>query len=195
MVSQRTSKFSPRTFSNAVLTTPGPLTPTLMILSASVTPWNAPAIKGLSSGALQNTTSFAQPRESSSLVYSAVSFTISPISLTASILMPVLVEPRFTELHTRSVVDSARGMERISSSSAGVIPLLTSAEYPPRKFTPTSCATLSRVFAMLAKSSMVWHAAPPISAMGVTEILLFTIGIPNSLEISSPVFTRSLAAS
>ena len=125
----------------------------------------------------------------------AVSFTISPISLTASILMPVLVEPRFTELHTRSVVDNARGMERISSSSAGVIPLLTSAEYPPRKFTPTSCATLSRVFAMLAKSSMVWHAAPPISAMGVTEILLFTMGIPNSLEISSPVFTRSLAAS
>ena len=56
IVSQSTSKFSPRTFSNAVLTTPGPLTPTLMIASASVTPWKAPAINGLSSGALQNTT-------------------------------------------------------------------------------------------------------------------------------------------
>ena len=43
-------------------------------------------------------------------------------------LIPVLVEPKFTELHTLSVVESAKGMERISSSSAGVIPLLTSAE-------------------------------------------------------------------
>ena len=62
IVSQRTSKFSPRTFSIARFTTPGPLTPTLMIASASVTPWNAPAINGLSSGALQNTTNFAHPR-------------------------------------------------------------------------------------------------------------------------------------
>ena len=31
--------------------------------------------------------------------------------------------------------------------------------------------------------------------MNKTLIILFTIGIPNSLEISSPVFTRSLAAS
>ena len=52
-----------------VFTTPGPLTPTLMMASASVTPWKAPAMKGLSSGALQNTTSFAQPRESCSFVY------------------------------------------------------------------------------------------------------------------------------
>ena len=47
-----------------VLTTPGPDTPTLIIASASVTPWKAPAINGLSSGALQNTTSLAQPNES-----------------------------------------------------------------------------------------------------------------------------------
>ena len=48
---------------------------------------------------------------------------------------------------------------------------------------------------MVAKSELVLHAAPPIKAMGVTEILLFTIGIPNSLEISSPVATKFLAAS
>ncbi len=110
-------------------------------------------------------------------------------------LMPVLVEPKLTELHTRSVADRARGMERIKSSSADVIPFDTSAEYPPIKFTPTSFATLSRVPAIEAKSSALWQAAPPTSATGVTEILLFTIGIPNSAEISSPVFTKSFAAS
>lgn len=46
-----------------------------------------------------------------------------------------------------------------------------------------------------AKSSTLLHAAPPTRAMGVTEIRLLTMGIPNSLEISSPVFTRSFAAS
>ena len=37
----------------------------------------------------------------------AVSTTISPISFTASILIPVFVEPTFTELQTRSVLASA----------------------------------------------------------------------------------------
>ena len=148
MVSQSTSKLSPRTLESAVRTTPGPLTPTFMMASASVTPWNAPAINGLSSGALQNTTNFAQPKESSSFVSSAVSLIISPIRRTASILIPVFVEPTFTELHTRPVLASAFGIERIKSSSLGVIPLLTKAENPPIKFTPTSVATLSKVFAI-----------------------------------------------
>ena len=39
--------------------------------------------------------------------------------------------PTFTELHTRSVSASACGMERIRCSSPAVIPLDTSAEYPP----------------------------------------------------------------
>ena len=103
IVSQSTSKFSPLTFSRAVFTTPGPLTPTLMMASASVTPWKAPAINGLSSGALQNTTNLAQPDIGRCFVTSAVSFIISPISFTASMLIPVFVEPTFTELHTRSV--------------------------------------------------------------------------------------------
>ena len=107
MVSQSTSKFSPRTFSKAVFTTPGPETPTLIMASASVTPWNAPAMKGLSSGALQRTTSFAQPKESFSLVYSAASKIISPINFTASMLMPVLVEPTLTELQIYSVCANA----------------------------------------------------------------------------------------
>ena len=60
-------------------------------------------IKGLSSGALQNTTSLAQPKESFSFVASAVSVTIRPISSTASIFRPVFVEPTLTELQIRSV--------------------------------------------------------------------------------------------
>ena len=54
--------------------------------------------------------------------------TISPISLTASILIPVLVEPTLTELQISSVCERACGIDLIRSSSALVIPLLTSAE-------------------------------------------------------------------
>ena len=149
IVSQRTSKLSPLTCSSTCFTTPGPLTPTLIIASSSDTPWNAPAMNGLSSGALQSTTSFAQPSESFSLVASAVSLTISPIRRTASILIPVFVEPTFTELQISSVDASACGIERIRSSSLLVMPLLTIAEYPPIKLTPTSCAALSSVFAIV----------------------------------------------
>ena len=124
---------------------------------------------------------------------SAVARTISPINFTASILIPVLVEPTLTELHTRSVTASACGIERISSSSAGVIPLHTRAEYPPIKFTPIVFAARSSVFAIDTKSSVVWHATPPIKAIGVTETRLFTTGIPNSAAILSPVATRSFA--
>ena len=128
IVSQRTSKLFPLTLSSAYLTTPGPLTPTFIIASSSVTPWNAPAMKGLSSGALHNTTSLAHPKESLSLVSSAVSLIISPISLTASMLIPVFVEPTLTELHISSVCASACGIDLIKSSSLLVIPFDTTAE-------------------------------------------------------------------
>ena len=99
-----------------------------MTLSASPTPWKAPAIKGLSSTALQNTTSLAQPKPPRSAVRWAAAFTVSPIRRTASILMPARVEPTFTEEHTSSVVARASGMERISFSSDSVIPFWTRAE-------------------------------------------------------------------
>ena len=148
MVSQSTSKLLPRICSRAYFTTPGPLTPTLITASGSETPWKAPAINGLSSGALQSTTSLAQPKESRSFVISAVSLMISPISFTASMLIPVLVEPTFTELQIRSVQAKAFGMERISNSSLRLIPFDTIAEYPPIKFTPSSPAALSSVLAI-----------------------------------------------
>ena len=77
--------------------------------------------------------------------------------------------------------------------SAVVIPLLTRAEYPPIKFTPTALAALSRVLAMDTKSSGLLQAVPPTRAMGVTDIRLFTIGMPKSCSISRPVATSSFA--
>ena len=112
-VSATTSKLSPRTFSKARLTTPGPETPTLMITSASPTPWKAPAIKGLSSTAFAKTTSFAAPISESS----AVSLIIRPISATAVMLIPDLVEPILTDEQTLSVSAKARGIELIKISS------------------------------------------------------------------------------
>ena len=178
IVSQSTSKLSPLTMVSACLTTPGPLTPTFITASPSVTPWKAPAMNGLSSGALQNTTSLAQPMESASFVSSAVSFIIFPSSLTASMFMPVLVEPTFTEEQTSSVSFIACGMDSMRSLSAFVIPLFTRAEYPPRKLMPISLAARSRVLAILTKSSGVLQAADPTMETGVTDTLLFTMGIP-----------------
>ena len=94
--SATTSNDSPRTFSRARFTTPGPETPTLMTTSASPTPWKAPAMNGLSSTAFAKTTSLAQLISSNF----AASTMISPISRTASILIPVFVEPTLTELQT-----------------------------------------------------------------------------------------------
>ena len=72
-------------------------------------------MKGLSSTALQNTTSLAQPKPPRSAVRSAAALTVSAHKLaTASMLMPARVEPTLTEEHTSSVVASASGMERMS---------------------------------------------------------------------------------
>ena len=128
MVSATSSKGASFTPSRATFTTPGPLTPTLTAQSPSPGPWNAPAMKGLSSTALQNTTSFAQPSPPLWAVAPAVAFTVSPIRRTASMLMPERVEPTFTDEHTRSVVASASGMDSISRRSAPVMPFCTSAE-------------------------------------------------------------------
>ena len=148
IVSATTSNGSPRTASRACLTTPGPDTPTEIALSPSVTPKKAPAMNGLSSTGLQKITSLAQPNASLSFVNSAVLLTMIPISRTASILMPVLVEPTPTELHTISVVANASGIESIRMRSAFVAPFVTRAEKPPIKLTPTVLAARSSASAI-----------------------------------------------
>ena len=128
MVSHRSSKFLPLASSSARETTPGPETPTLMTASPSVTPWKPPAMNGLSSGALQNATNFTHPYESLSAVACAMSLMMWPSSSTEFMSIPVLVDPTLTDEQTMSVSLSAFGRERMSSSSAGVMDLDTSAE-------------------------------------------------------------------
>ena len=111
----------------ALLTTPGPETPTFITQSGSLTPWKAPAINGLSSGALQNTTSFPAAMQSLSFVSSAASLTFWPIILTAFIFIPALVEPMFTDEQICSVSAKALGIELISSRSPAAKPFCTSA--------------------------------------------------------------------
>ena len=118
-----------------------------MTRSASPTPWNAPAMNGLSSTALQKMTSFAQPKPSRSRVSSAASFTICPMRRTAFMLMPAFVVATLTLAQTRSVSASARGMVASSRRSPSVQPLWTSAENPPIKSTPQVFAAASIAFA------------------------------------------------
>ena len=118
-----------------------------MTFSGSPTPWKAPAMKGLSSTALQNTTSLAQPKPPWPAVRSARSLMVRPMRATASMSMPALVEPTLTLAHTRSVVDRASGMEAINFRSASVIPFCTRAEKPPMKLTPVVLAARSRAAA------------------------------------------------
>ena len=55
------------------------------------------------------------------------------------------------------------------------------------KLTPQVLAALSSVSASGTKSSLL--QAAPAMAMGVTEMRLLTMGMPNSLSISQPVCT------
>ena len=74
------------------------------------------------------------------------------------------------------------------------MPFDTIAEYPPMKFTFSFEATLSRVFAIFTKSRGFLQQADPTIAIGVTDRRLLITGTPNSLPISSPVFTKSFAS-
>ena len=76
-------------------------------------------MNGLSSTALQNTTSFAQPIPSRSAVSFAVSTMISPMRATASMLMPARVVPTLTDAQTRSVRASASGSDFDQRAVAG----------------------------------------------------------------------------
>ena len=71
-----------------------------------------------------------------------------PSKLTASILMPHLVEATLTEEHTLSVTLRAKGIDLISNSSFFVIALDTKAPKPPIKLTFTFFAASSKVLAI-----------------------------------------------
>ena len=148
-------------------------------------------MKGLSSGALQKTTSLASPMHILSLVRSAVSLTTWPIMRTASMLMPDLVEPTLMLEQTRSVSASARGMLSISRLSPAEKPLCTSAPKPPMKLTPTVLAAASSALAYSTGSAS--GAAPSSMDTGVTLMRLLTMGMPYSRAMASTTGTRFLA--
>ena len=122
---------------------------------------------------------------------SAVSFAVSrifsPITATASILMPALVEPMLTEEQICSVRESASGMLSMRARSPGAKPFCTRAEYPPMKLTPTAAAARSRAKANFTGES--FGQAPESMAMGVTEMRLWMMGMPYCRSISSQVGT------
>ena len=149
-------------------------------------------MNGLSSTALQKTTSLPAPMHCLSAVASAVFLIMPAIFSMASMFRPARVEPRFTDEHTKSVVASACGMDSMSLMSARLAPFCTSAEKPPTKFTPTSLPARSMACAMGDRSCSCTAAL--ISAMGVTEIRLLTMGMPNSRSSCSATGTRFSAA-
>ena len=155
-----------------------------MTRSASPTPWNAPAMNGLSSTALQKTTSFAQPKPSRSRVSSAASFTICPMRRTASMLMPAFVVATLTLAQTTiRLGQRARDGGDAAAGRPAVQPLWTSAENPPIKSTPQVFA--ARVHRASANGDIVLRLAcrRRRAQMGVTEMRLLTIGMPSSRSI------------
>ena len=148
-------------------------------------------MKGLSSTALQKTTSLAQAMPPCAAVRPAASLTTRPIRATASMLMPARVEPTLTLAQTSSVSARASGMEAMSLSSPDVMPFCTRAEKPPMKFTPTAWAARSMALAKGVKSDV--RLAAPTMEMGVTATRLLTMGMPSSRSMASPVAT-SLSA-
>ena len=101
-------------------------------------------------------------------------------------LIPDLEVPTLTELHTLSVTASASGMLSIKERSRSVIPLWTSAEYPPRKSTPTVFAAWSSARARTTSSPGKFAVR---KLAGVIEMRLLTIGTPYSRSRSSPTGT------
>ena len=103
-------------------------------------------------------------------------------------LMPARVEPTLTLEQTLSVTESACGMLSIRRRSLSLAPFWTSAVKPPTKLTPTSLEALSSAMAMGVRSSAL--VAPQISAMGVTAMRLWMIGIPYSGTSFSAAMVR-----
>ena len=126
-----------------------------------------------------------------SLVSTAASRMTSAMRSTASMLMPARTEATLTEEQTRSVVESAAGMESIRRRSASPMPFCTRAEKPPMKSMPSSSAARSIASAMGVRSASGQAAA--IWATGVTEMRLLTMGMPYSASRLSATSTRSAA--
>ena len=174
-------------------TTPGPEMPTLMTSSASPVPWTR---AGHERVVLDHVGEHHELGAADAVAVGGErggrrTMTCA-MRATASMLMPARVVATFTEEQTRSVAASAAGIERDERVVAAPMPLCTSAEKPPMKSTPTSCAARSIARASGVRSSHA-HAAAT-EAIGVTEMRLLTIGMPYSRSIASQTGTSRSAA-
>ena len=107
-------------------------------------------------------------------------------------LMPARVVATLTDAQTRSVVASASGIDAMSRRSPSPMPLCTSAEKPPMKSTPTS-RRRGRARRATGVRSSAAHDGGELGD-GVTEMRLFTMGMPYSRSICSATGTSRSAA-
>ena len=148
-VSQSVSKSAPCTSSSARLTTPGPLTPTLIAQSRSPTPWKAPAYEGVVLYGVAEDDEFRAAervlvlRQEGRLLYDR-----------AHLLHRVHVDAGAARAEVDGGADAhpsrraPSGTELMSFWSEAAVPFWTSAENPPMKLTPTSAAARSSVRAI-----------------------------------------------
>ena len=117
--------------------TPGPLTAMFTTASGRPRPWYAPGMNGTSSGRLAVTAKRAA-------AWGLMARMISAAFLTASRLMPVMVEAVFRKPATLAVVFNASGSASMRALSPLEAPMCTNAERPPTMSTPYFSASLSR---------------------------------------------------
>ncbi len=142
------------------------------------------AMNGLSSTALQKTTSMAQPSPPTRRSERRLSQTIGPSRATASMLMPARVVPTLTEAHTRSVVLRAWGIEA-SRARSRASSFMHKAEIAAEKVDALPGAPRDRAPAR-TRCSPGFPSASATIAIGVTEIRLLMMGMPYSCSISIP---------
>ena len=160
----------------------------LIVASGSPAPIYAPAMKGLSSGIFEKTTSLAAAKPLLSISACAISLMTSPRRLSASMLIPALRDAALTEAQTDFVCVKTSGRESIKTRSPSATPFWTSAEKPPTKSTRQYAPAASSAFATSIAADLLCPARRV--AAGEIAIRLLVIGTPYFPPISSQTSTR-----
>ena len=148
-------------------------------------------MNGLSSTALQNTTSLAQPIEFSSPVSAAVRLIMPPMAAIASMFEPARVEPTLTEAQTRLVAASASGM---AAKQIGVDLGHAFLDMGGEAADEIDIDGVRGAIERFGQPQQILRAErPAIREIGVTAMRLLMIGSPNSSEMSALTRRRSRA--
>ena len=145
ILSAQVSKDSPRTFCRARCTTPGPETPTEMVVLCLPNTVECARHEGVvADGVREDDELGAAEAVRIRGQGPAVARMVSPMSLTALMLMPAREDPMFKGGADHACFCGALAGWSEPASSAEVMPLSTRALKPPTKFTPTVFAAASR---------------------------------------------------